>query len=118
RSAEGNLRHRPVNVRLAAGLGCFAHGIPQNPPEKGPFMLRLRLEQDAVRQSRPRSAPRMNVFATNKIRLRSGALGLLLLCGWTAAPQGTGPGPAVGNSTQLPVPRFVSLRSDGVNFRA
>lgn len=50
--------------------------------------------------------------------LRSGALGLLLLCGWTAAPQGTGPGPAIGVSTKLPVPRFVSLRSDQVNFRA
>ena len=50
--------------------------------------------------------------------LRTGALGLLLLCGWTAAPQGTGPGPDVGRSTKLPVPRFVSLRSDEVNFRA
>jgi SH3-like domain-containing protein len=50
--------------------------------------------------------------------LRSGALCLLLLCGWTAAPQGPGPGPAVGISTKLPVPRFVSLRSNQVNFRA
>jgi SH3-like domain-containing protein len=50
--------------------------------------------------------------------LRSGVLCLLLLCGWTAAPQGTGPGPAMGASTKLPVPRFVSLRSAQVNFRA
>jgi SH3-like domain-containing protein len=49
--------------------------------------------------------------------LRTGALGLLL-CGWTAAPQGNGPGPALGIVTKLPVPRFVSLRSDEVNFRA
>ena len=53
-----------------------------------------------------------------RLRLRTGALGLLLLCGWTAAPQGNGPGPALGVSTKLPVPRFVSLRSDEVNFRA
>jgi len=43
---------------------------------------------------------------------------LILLAAWTAAPQGTGPGPAVGNVTKLPVPRFVSLRTDQVNFRA
>jgi SH3-like domain-containing protein len=42
----------------------------------------------------------------------------LLVCGWTAAPEGSGPGPAVGKSSALPVPRFVSLRSDQVNFRA
>ena len=39
---------------------------------------------------------------------------LLALC--AAAP--AGPGPALGNVTKLPVPRFVSLRSDQVNFRA
>lgn len=40
-----------------------------------------------------------------------------LLC--AAAPDpGTGPGPARGISTGLPVPRFVSLRSDEVNVRA
>jgi SH3-like domain-containing protein len=50
--------------------------------------------------------------------LRGAALALLLLCGWTAAPQGTGPGPGVGSVTKLPVPRFVSLRTDEVNFRA
>ena len=41
----------------------------------------------------------------------------LLLC--AAAPDpGTGPGPGVGSVTMLPVPRFVSLRSDKVNVRA
>ncbi|HUW80960.1 MAG TPA: SH3 domain-containing protein [Acidocella sp.] len=49
--------------------------------------------------------------------LRGFALTLILLCG--AAPAiGTGPGPALGVVTKLPVPRFVSLRSDEVNFRA
>lgn len=42
----------------------------------------------------------------------------LLLGAWTAAPQGTGPGPEIGGVTKLPVPRFVSLRTDQVNFRA
>jgi SH3-like domain-containing protein len=77
-------------------------------------MRRLRVEQEsnlpAARKIAARRAARYG--------LRSGALGLLLLCGWTAAPQGTGPGPAIGVSTKLPVPRFVSLRSDQVNFRA
>lgn len=42
---------------------------------------------------------------------------LLLLC--AAAPDpGQGPGPGLGQVTKLPVPRFVSLRSDQVNFRA
>jgi SH3-like domain-containing protein len=42
---------------------------------------------------------------------------LPLLC--AAAPDpGTGPGPDIGSATKLPVPRFVSLRSDKVNFRA
>ncbi len=53
-----------------------------------------------------------------RLRLKSAALGLLLLCGWSAAPQGAGPGPAIGSVTKLPVPRFVSLRSNEVNFRA
>ena len=40
-----------------------------------------------------------------------------LLC--AAAPDpGTGPGPGKGSNTGLPVPRFVSLRSDEVNVRA
>lgn len=42
----------------------------------------------------------------------------VLLCGWTAAPVGPGPGPATGVVSKLPVPRFVSLRTDKVNFRA
>lgn len=42
---------------------------------------------------------------------------LLLLCGFTPA-QGTGPGPAVGTVTKLPIPRFVTLRSALVNVRA
>ncbi|MDE8347923.1 MAG: SH3 domain-containing protein [Acidocella sp.] len=42
----------------------------------------------------------------------------LLLAGWTAAPEGAGPGPALGVVSKLPVPRFVSLRTDKVNVRA
>ncbi len=44
-------------------------------------------------------------------------LPLLLLCAATPDP-GSGPGPGIGAVTKLPVPRFVSLRSDLVNFRA
>jgi SH3-like domain-containing protein len=50
--------------------------------------------------------------------MRLWLLALILLCGWTAAPAGTGPGPGTGTVTNLPVPRFVSLRTDKVNFRA
>jgi SH3-like domain-containing protein len=46
------------------------------------------------------------------------ALLLVLLCGFTPPAIGPGPGPGIGQVTQLPVPRFVSLRSDQVNFRA
>ncbi len=46
------------------------------------------------------------------------ALLLLPLCGWSAAPAGTGPGPKLGVVSKLPVPRFVSLRTGRVNFRA
>ncbi len=42
----------------------------------------------------------------------------LFLAAWTPAPQGTGPGPAVGSDSKLLMPRFVSLRSDDVNVRA
>jgi len=45
-------------------------------------------------------------------------LALLLLCAWSAAPIGAGPGPESGVVSNLPVPRFVSLRTDKVNFRA
>ena len=42
---------------------------------------------------------------------------LTFLC--AAAPDpGNGPGPAQGSATGLPVPRFVTLRSDEVNVRA
>jgi SH3-like domain-containing protein len=52
-------------------------------------------------------------------RLRLAAAGLALaLCGFTPPPVGPGPGPALGNVSKLPVPRFVSLRTDQVNFRA
>ncbi|MDD2705254.1 MAG: SH3 domain-containing protein [Acidocella sp.] len=44
-------------------------------------------------------------------------LPLLFLCAAAPAPA-TGPGPDIGTVTKLPVPRFVSLRSDLVNFRA
>jgi SH3-like domain-containing protein len=50
------------------------------------------------------------------MRLRFCLLGLLALAGM--APPGPGPGPGVGSVTKLPVPRFVSLRTDEVNFRA
>jgi SH3-like domain-containing protein len=58
--------------------------------------------------------------------LKAAALALLL-CGTAPLGAGTlplgaglgvGPGPGVGRVTKLPVPRFVSLRSDQVNFRA
>jgi SH3-like domain-containing protein len=42
---------------------------------------------------------------------------LVLLCAAAPAPN-TGPGPGIGAVTKLPVPRFVSLRSDQINFRA
>ncbi len=49
-------------------------------------------------------------------------IAILLACailgGWTAAPAGTGPGPAVGSVDGYPIPRFVSLRTNEVNFRA
>lgn len=52
-------------------------------------------------------------------RLNFWSLGLVLaLCAFTPAPVGSGPGPALGNVSKLPVPRFVSLRTDQVNFRA
>ncbi|OYV32602.1 MAG: hypothetical protein B7Z81_12525, partial [Acidocella sp. 20-61-6] len=44
-------------------------------------------------------------------------LSALVLCA-AAPPVGAGPGPALGVSTHLPVPRFVSLRTGEVNFRA
>jgi SH3-like domain-containing protein len=50
--------------------------------------------------------------------LRYCSFSLLLLAGWTTVPQGTGPGPGIGQVTKLPVPRFVSLRTNEVNFRA
>ena len=53
------------------------------------------------------------------LKLRLGVLlGCLLLGGWTAAPVGTGPGPGVGSVDGYPLPRFVSLRTNEVNFRA
>ncbi len=45
-------------------------------------------------------------------------LGCILLAGWTSVPVGAGPGPGVGKSDGYPLPRFVSLRTDQVNFRA
>ena len=52
-----------------------------------------------------------------RLWIRAAALALLL---GGAAPitPGPGPGPGVGVVTKLPVPRFVSLRSNQVNFRA
>jgi SH3-like domain-containing protein len=43
---------------------------------------------------------------------------MLLLGAWTAPPVGAGPGPDKGASTDLPVPRFESFRSNLVNLRA
>jgi len=51
-------------------------------------------------------------------RMKAFRVALLLLCAWSAAPIGDGPGPATGVVSNLPVPRFVSLRTDKVNFRA
>jgi SH3-like domain-containing protein len=43
----------------------------------------------------------------------------LALCAFTSAPPtGSGPGPTLGIVSKLPVPRFVTLRTDQVNFRA
>jgi SH3-like domain-containing protein len=53
-----------------------------------------------------------------KFQLPFCLLGCLLLAGWTAVPVGSGPGPGVGKSDGYPLPRFVSLRTDEVNFRA
>ncbi len=43
---------------------------------------------------------------------------LILLCAAAPETPGVGPGPGIGAVTKLPVPRFVSLRSDQINFRA
>jgi SH3-like domain-containing protein len=43
---------------------------------------------------------------------------VVLLCGFTPAPLANGPGPGLGVVSHLPVPRFVSLRTAKVNFRA
>ncbi len=52
-------------------------------------------------------------------RLRLMALALAALVVGGAAPAiGPGPGPDLGAVTHLPVPRFVSLRTNQVNFRA
>ena len=53
-----------------------------------------------------------------RLWLRCALLALGLALGAAAPPVGNGPGPGIGISTHLPVPRFVSLRSDEVNFRA
>jgi SH3-like domain-containing protein len=47
------------------------------------------------------------------------ALLALAFCAFTSPPPiGPGPGPAIGTASKLPVPRFVTLRTDEVNFRA
>ena len=43
---------------------------------------------------------------------------LLLLCAWHAPAVGPGPGPAKGQSTGWPIPRFESLASNDVFLRA
>jgi SH3-like domain-containing protein len=43
---------------------------------------------------------------------------LVILLAAASPPVGAGPGPALGVASKLPVPRFVSLRTDQVNFRA
>jgi SH3-like domain-containing protein len=43
---------------------------------------------------------------------------LIFLAAFTPAPILPGPGPALGVASNLPVPRFVSLRTGKVNFRA
>jgi SH3-like domain-containing protein len=59
----------------------------------------------------------MQKFFASFFQKRSACF-LLLLCAFTPAPIGSGPGPALGDVSRLPVPRFVSLRTDQVNFRA
>jgi SH3-like domain-containing protein len=51
-------------------------------------------------------------------RLLACLLGCIFLADWTSVPVGPGPGPGVGKSDGYPLPRFVSLRTDQVNFRA
>ncbi len=53
-----------------------------------------------------------------KFRLAFGLLACVLLGGWTSVPEGSGPGPGVGKADGYPLPRFVSLRTNEVNFRA
>jgi len=43
---------------------------------------------------------------------------LLILLAAASPPVGQGPGPALGVASKLPVPRFVTLRTGQVNFRA
>ncbi len=52
------------------------------------------------------------------MRQRLARLACLLLAAWTPAPIGPGPGPALGKVDGFPIPRFLSLRTDEVNFRA
>jgi SH3-like domain-containing protein len=53
-----------------------------------------------------------------RLRVVGCLLGCILLGGWTTVPVGPGPGPGVGKSDGFPLPRFVSLRTNQVNFRA
>jgi SH3-like domain-containing protein len=77
-----------------------------------PVLTYLSTLRSGARKSRLSDSPERLL----KQSLRGFVLGLLL-CG--AAPLGSsGPGPGVGGVTKLPVPRFVSLRTNQVNFRA
>jgi SH3-like domain-containing protein len=64
-----------------------------------------------------KSRSKLKFFCFFFFKKRS-AFFLLYLCAFTPAPIGSGPGPALGDVSKLPVPRFVSLRTDQVNFRA
>lgn len=52
------------------------------------------------------------------LRLLLPLLAALALGAWSAPPVGAGPGPAKGQSTGWPVPRFETLRSNEAHLRA
>jgi SH3-like domain-containing protein len=62
-----------------------------------------------------RQSPQDQKFFGSFFQKRTAFL-LLFLASF--APIGPGPGPTLGSVSKLPVPRFVSLRTDQVNFRA
>jgi SH3-like domain-containing protein len=68
------------------------------------------------------TARRTKFFCFFLVTKRSAYVALALLslplAAFTPAPTGPGPGPELGPVSKLPIPRFVSLRTNQVNFRA